>query len=86
MFLRLIAAVTMLAGCANDCQQICNEMADWAESTCSPEYHFSDEQVKSCLSAYENGNVSDAQLADCAESKDRIDEEWECEDIEVYFP
>ena len=85
MFLRLIAALTLLTSCANDCQQICNEMADWAESECPAEYHFSDDQVASCLSAYESGNVSDAQLADCAESKDRIDDEWKCKDLKTYF-
>ena len=87
MFLPLIAALTLLTGCANDCQQICNEMADWAESECDSKYHFSDEQLTSCLAAYDNGNVSDAQLADCSDSMDSIDEqwEWECEDIHTYF-
>ncbi len=83
MFLRLTAALMLLTGCANDCQQVCNEMADWAESECNRE--FTSEEVSSCISAYKNGEGSDAQLADCAEYKDRIDEEWTCEDIETYF-
>ncbi|MEC8192210.1 MAG: hypothetical protein VX944_01680 [Myxococcota bacterium] len=83
MFLRLTAALMLLTGCANDCQQVCNEMADWAESECNRE--FTSEEVSSCISAYKNDEVSDAQLADCAEYKDRIDEEWTCEDIETYF-
>jgi len=85
MFIPLIAAFSLLTGCANDCQQVCNEMADWASSQCDKE--FSDEQVSACYSAYANDKVSEAQLADCAENKDRIEDEegWTCEIIEAYF-
>jgi predicted Ser/Thr protein kinase len=59
-------------------------MADWAENECNNE--FSKEEINECYTNFANDEVSDAQLADCAEYKDRIDEEWTCEDISVYFP
>ena len=83
MLMRLFITITLLTGCANECQQVCNEMADWAQTECNQE--FSKEDLNECYAEYTNDQVSDAQLADCAEYKDRIDEEWECEDIEAYF-
>lgn len=83
MLIRLFIILTFLTGCANECQQVCNEMADWAQTECNKE--FSKEDLNECYTEYKNDQVSDAQLADCAEYKDRIDEEWTCEDIEAYF-
>jgi hypothetical protein len=84
MLIRLLIPFALLSGCANECQQVCNEMADWAENECDKE--FSKEEINECYTNFANDEVSDAQLADCAEYKDRIDEEWTCEDISVYFP
>jgi len=83
MLIRMLATLTLLSGCANECQQVCNEMADWADSECSKE--FSKDQINECYTKYSGDQVSDAQLADCAEYKDRIDEEWTCDDIADYF-
>ncbi len=79
----LIPVITLLTGCANDCQDLCNNMADWAETECGQT--FSKEDVNDCLSTYSNDNVSETQLADCAEYNERIDEEWTCDELDSYF-
>jgi len=58
-------------------------MADWAEDECGKT--FDKEQVNDCLADYSNDNVSETQLADCAEYNERIDEEWTCDELDSYF-
>ena len=79
----LIPVIALLAGCANECQELCNNMADWAETECDKT--FPKEQINDCLATYSNDNVSETQLADCGEYNERIDEEWTCDELDSYF-
>lgn len=79
----LIPVIALLAGCANECQELCNNMADWAETECDKT--FSKEDVNDCLDTYSNDNVSETQLVDCAEYNERIDKLWSCGELDTYF-
>lgn len=77
----IIFATALLTGCQNECQQICLDMADYAESDC--EQTFKEGQIDTCLENY--SEASDKQLATCATYGDTISEEWTCSEIEQYF-
>lgn len=85
---RRLAGVAALAaalgtGCRNDCQRLCQEMADFAEEDCGKE--FPKEQVKECMAAYPNAEVDEDQEAVCADITPTLREEWTCEEINEYF-
>jgi len=77
----LMAIALLLAGCQNECQQICLDMADYAESDCDKT--FSEDQIDECLKSF--ADPTEKQLDNCATYGSRISEEWSCEDIGDYF-
>ena len=77
----IIFAIVVLTGCQNECQQVCLDMADYAETDCDKT--FKDAQVDACLEKY--SEATDKELDTCATYGDRIAEEWTCGDIGEYF-
>ena len=83
MFARLCLCVLLLSACRNDCQQVCQNMADVAESECNKE--FSQEEINGCMDNYRKKNLTAEQLDTCEEYGDTIAKEWDCEEIELYL-
>ncbi len=82
MIIRL-SLLTLLLGCRNECQQICTDMAKYAEDDCGET--VDKEQINTCMADYRRRNLSAEQLDACAEYGDRIEEEWTCDDLAEYF-
>ncbi len=83
MLSRICFTALLLTGCRNDCQQVCQNMADVAQSDCNLE--FSQDEINQCMDNYRKKNLSAEQLDTCKEHGDNIAKEWDCEDIEVYM-
>ena len=81
---RLASLITLLSmsACKNDCQKLCDEMADYAEE-CG--LTWGREDVKSCRSDQANANVTKEQRDACATALPGLREEWTCEDLDAYF-
>ncbi len=77
----LIAAALLLTGCQNECQQICQNMADYAESDCDKS--FPEAQIDACLVKY--ADATEKELETCTSYGNTISEEWSCADIGEYF-
>lgn len=85
---RLSVGVAMLAalapGCGNPCQQICNEMADYANS-CGLD--VGPEDVTECVDRFAKSELEEGSTQACAENNSRaqIREWWTCEDLAENF-
>ena len=80
--MRFILGITiLLAGCRNECQQLCLDMADYAESDCKKP--FPDNQVKACQDKY--ASAVEQTLDACETYRPTLKEEWTCDDIKQYF-
>ena len=85
MFIRLCLAVVLFSGCRNDCQQVCQNMADVAEECPDIDKTFDQEEINQCMDTYRKKNLSAEQLDTCKEYGDTIEKEWDRDDIEVYL-
>ena len=81
MILRL-SLLVFLVGCRNDCQQLCNTMADFAKE-CGET--VDKKQINTCMTDNRKRNLTADQLDACDEYGDSVDEEWTCDDVEEYF-
>jgi len=83
----LLVAVVGLAlgvtGCRNSCQQLCQEMADFAEEECNQE--FPKDQIKTCMDTYHNREIEDDTKQVCEDITPTLREEWTCDDVSEYF-
>lgn len=81
----IVAAGLLLvaSGCRNDCQQLCQEMADFAEEDCGKE--FPKEEVNACMDAYHKRELEEGDEEVCADITPTLREEWTCDDINAYF-
>ena len=71
----------MLMGCRNPCQKLCLDIRDYAQDECG--ITVPEDQVKACLK--EQRQVEREQAESCMIAAPSLQEEWECDDIEVYF-
>lgn len=78
----LLALPLALAGCKNDCQKLCDELADYADE-CGLEWEKED--IRECRKDQSNGNVSKEGREACGEALPTLTEEWTCDDLEDYF-
>jgi hypothetical protein len=76
-----LLAVLALAACKNDCQKICDEMADFAEECGTP---WEREDLKTCRADMANRNKSKEQRDACEDALPGLRDEWTCEDLEPY--
>lgn len=74
----------LLPGCNNACQDICLEMARFAERNCG--ITVPDDEVDACIEA-QAGEASKDDRQACREfgNQSSIEEEWGCEELESYF-
>lgn len=72
----LLAAV----GCQNPCQDLCQEMADYADK-CG--YTWDETAVQQCVEDQASVTAEEKDL--CAEYEGQVESWWECEDIMDYF-
>ena len=79
--LLILFAIAALSGCANDCQQLCVDIRTFAKDCGEP---FTDEDFQECMR--EQGKKSGEEKKACSLAQETpIEEQWTCEDIEVYF-
>lgn len=75
----LVLLSLALAGCNNACQQICVDVAVYAEQECGQT--VPEEELAACREAY--ADPDDATLDQCAASQDAdaLREWWDCDDL-----
>jgi hypothetical protein len=77
-----VVALALLGGCSNPCQQLCLEMADYAEE-CG--LTVSADEVKSCRDAYANADQTETAQCQTWNDADQVREWWSCQDVEDNF-
>jgi hypothetical protein len=84
MFRRALPLLVLFSiGCKNECQQLCHEMADFAEEECGKTWEK--DQLKACVDDFKTSELEDADIEYCAEVSPYLREEWTCEEIGEYF-
>jgi hypothetical protein len=78
----VLAVALLLGACKNECQQLCNDIADYAVD-CG--FEFTKEEVKACEDANKSKDLNDNTLAVCEETRPFLSEEWSCDEIGEYF-
>ena len=78
----LLLAVLALAGCKNNCQQLCTEMFRFADD-CGLEWDKED--LSQCVEDFGAKNVGKSEREYCGTISDALSEEWECDDLQIYF-
>lgn len=80
----MLLAGLALAGCDNPCQQLCDELANYA-ADCG--YTVSPDQVEGCKADYAKADLDDGVLQSCADHNDpdALREWWTCEDVAENF-
>ena len=82
MLARLSLTLGLMTGCSSHCQQLCENMAVFAEDTCN--IKVPETQINDCLTAFED--PTDDQEEACESAQDIKNEEgWTCELVEKYF-
>lgn len=76
----MVAGLALLSGCSNPCQQLCLEMASYAEE-CG--LTVSSDEVKNCRESFTNSDQ--AELCQTWNDPDQVREWWTCEDLEENF-
>ena len=67
-------------GCS-PCKSLCDDMAKFAEDTCG--YTVTSEMVSECKDVQGEKTREDRQ--DCRQVRPVLEEEWDCEELEIYF-
>jgi hypothetical protein len=82
MLVRLSFLIATAAGCSNNCQQLCENMADFAQDSCG--ISVPDKELQDCLVSFEKS--TEDQEATC-ETYQNIQNEkgWTCDVVEKYF-
>ncbi len=70
--------------CANDCQDLCQELAEYATEC---ELVVSDTELEECKTENQRRDLEDGEMELCEEFNDPevIREEWTCSDLEEYW-
>ncbi len=79
-----LGVLALSVGCSNHCQDICQELADYA-AECN--ITVSSDEVSDCKSNHQRRDLDDGELELCQDFKDydTIREEWTCEDLAEYW-
>jgi len=75
-----LICIAVLSACNNPCQQICLDIRDLAEDCGTP---FTNEDINECLS--NQGKKNGEEKKSCAQARPVLEDEWTCDNIEVYF-
>ena len=68
------------SGCKNTCQSLCADIEDFAKD-CGYEFEASD--YRECISG--NRWISFSAKKECRSAIPKLEDEWTCDDIAVYF-
>ena len=77
LFSSLIAGAL---GCS-PCKSLCDDMAKFAEDTCG--YTITSDMVSECKEV--QGEKTREERQDCRQVRPVLEEEWDCEELEIYF-
>lgn len=77
-----IGGLAALVGCHNPCQDLCKEIAAYAED-CG--YTLPEDEPQTCIQNNKRSEWEREDLDTCRESADRLEEEWSCDDVGRYF-
>ena len=79
---KILIAIFFLFGnaCNNPCQQICYNIRDFAEDCGEP---FSDQDISECIQ--NQGKKTREEKQSCSVAGPQLEEEWTCDNLEVYF-
>ena len=81
----ILASVPLLLwSCHNTCQDLCKEMAAYAESD-KCQYTLSDDELKVCIRDHSRDKLADGDLGVCEDFADTVADEWTCDDLAPYF-
>ena len=69
-----------LLGCS-PCKSLCNDMAKFAEDSCG--YTITSDMLAECKE--EQGEKTREERQDCRQVRPVLEEEWDCEELEIYF-
>jgi hypothetical protein len=79
----LLVPVVLLAGCRNSCQQLCEDMADYALESC--DLQFSQDEIDSCIADHARSEIDKDAVDACSTAAPHLEEEWDCQDLKDYF-
>jgi hypothetical protein len=72
-----------LSGCGNACQDLCTEMAAFAEDSCG--LTWSKDQIKTCQADHKRSETTSEGRSVCADELEGLEDEWSCTDLDAYF-
>ena len=72
----------LLPACSNPCQELCSELADYAEE-CG--ISVSGDQISQCEDDHSNDLLRPGEAETCDEYFGDVRDEWTCDDISNYF-
>ena len=75
-----IAINILCSGCKNACQSLCADIEDFAKD-CG--YDFETSDYRECIS--DNRWISFSEKKECRSAIPKLEDEWTCDDIAVYF-
>ena len=80
----VLGLLLLATSCRNDCQDICNELADYAGDCDIP---VATSEVNECISNHQRRDLEDGDLEICGDfkSSETIREEWTCTDLAEYW-
>ena len=82
MLVRATIVLISLGGCANHCQNLCENMADFAQSECDIKVPSS--QIDDCVAEFEDSSSNEEKA--CESNSDiAIEDGWTCEMMATYF-
>ena len=84
---KLVAALALVGGltaCSNACQDICKELAAYAEE-CDSSVTVSDEQLATCKADFKRSETDKETRQHCAEFADNVRDEWTCDEALQYM-
>lgn len=75
-------AIIALTACKNDCQDVCVEMAAYAQE-CG--FTVSDEEMDACLDQQKEANDVSLDVCDEMGGAQTIRDEWPCDEMGLYW-
>jgi hypothetical protein len=76
----LLLLATVLPGCRNACQDLCTELADYAQTACG--YTWTDTQISQCID--DQASLTSDEIAACRDNSN-VASIWGCDEIADYF-
>jgi hypothetical protein len=74
-------ATLFVAGCDNSCQNLCVQIADYAETCGDP---FGAAQVATCIDDYASSTSDELATCRVYGSGDVVERQWTCDDVNLY--